>query len=191
MLEEDEPSMRAAAARVLAAMGPAAREAVAGLVSALEVPDPEVQIAACHALGQIGPDARAGVPALIGVLNRSGEARFRAAEALGLIRDASAVPALCGALADAQADMRWQAARALGRIGAGAVPCASALLKALGDPNADVRLAAVRALPRLGLERGRLEPELEKLRDDPSGDVRTEAGRALRSLRRQARPEVD
>jgi HEAT repeat protein/lysophospholipase L1-like esterase len=186
VLEEGAPSERAAAARVVAALGPEAREAVASLAAALEQPGREVQEAAAYALGQIGPDARAGVPALVGVMTGAGEARFRAAEALGLIRDASAAPALCGALEDAQGDMRWQAARALGRIGAGALACAPALLEALGDPNADVRMAAARALPRLGVERERLEPALEKLRSDPDGDVRAEAARALRSLRRES-----
>jgi HEAT repeat protein len=191
MLEQDPPPVRAAAARVVAAMGPAGKDAVASLVAALQLPAVEVRMAACQALGRIGPEARAGVPALIGVMNDPGDARVRAAEALGLIRDASAAPALCGALADAQADLRWQAARALGRIGEGARACADALLTALGDPSADVRMAAVRALPRIGVERARLEPALEALRDDPSGEVRAETGRVLRSLRRKDGHEPD
>jgi len=184
MLEEDAAPVRTAAARVVAAMGPAARDAVESLVAALEQPGEDVEVAVAYALGQIGPEARAGVPGLIVIAARPGLARLRAVEALGLIRDAGAVTALCGVLDDSSGEVRWQAARALGRIGAPARRCGPALLRTLEDPNADVRMAVVRALPKLGVERGRLETALDKLRSDPNGDVRAEAARALRSLRR-------
>jgi HEAT repeat protein len=119
---------------------------------------------------------------LLAVMAAPGEARFRAIEAVGLIRDPGAVAALCDALGDSNDDMRWQAARALGRIGPPARSCAPSLLRALEDANSDVRMAAVRALPRLGVERHRLLPAFDKLRSDPSSEVRDEVARVLKQL---------
>jgi HEAT repeat protein len=184
LLAHEAGSVRAAAARVVAAMGPAAADAVDSLVAALEPPDEAVAAEVAQALGRIGPLARPGAPALVVIAARPGAARLRAIEALGLIRAEAAVTPLCGALADSSAEVRWQAARALGRIGAASSGCADALLRGLQDASADVRMAAVRALPRIGVERGRLAAALEKLKDDPDGDVRTEVARALRRLRR-------
>jgi HEAT repeat protein len=65
VLRSPDPKRRARAARVLARMGPLAKEAAPSLVAALHDPDPQVRIAAARALGQIGPEAAAAVPALV------------------------------------------------------------------------------------------------------------------------------
>jgi HEAT repeat protein/lysophospholipase L1-like esterase len=182
LLEQEASPAQAVAARVVAAMGPAAREAVPSLVAAIGESDDVTRSAIALALAQIGPDARAAVPALLAVMAGQGEARFRAVEAVGLIRDPSAVTALCDALRDPAGDMRWQAARALGRIGPAAHPCAPSLLKALKDASSDVRMAALRALPRLGVPPDQLRPAVEELRSDPNAEVRSEAGQVLRKL---------
>lgn len=184
LLEQGPPSACAAAARVVAALGPAGRDAVPSLVAALRRPGTDGHAYVAYALGQIGPDARAAVPELIGMVARTNDARLRAVDALGLIGDRAGVEVLCRGLEDPTGDMRWHAAAALGRIGTAAGGCSPALFRALDDPNDDVRMAAVRALPKLGVERVRLEAALEKLRSDPSGDVRVEVARALRRLRR-------
>lgn len=182
MLEGEAAPVRAVAARVVAAMGPAGRDAVPSLTAALGEPDDVTRTAAAVALAQIGPEARTAVPALLAVMAAPGDARFRAVEAVGLIRDPRAVAALCRALGDSNADMRWQAARALGRVGPPARSCAPALLRALDDASSDVRMAAVRALPRLGVPRDQLLPALDRLRKDPNDEVRTEAAQAMKKL---------
>jgi HEAT repeat protein len=182
LLEQEAAPVRAVAARVVAAMGPAGRDAVPSLLAALGEPDDVTRSAVALALAQVGPEARAAVPALLAVMAAQGEARFRAVEAVGRIRDPGAVPALCAALGDPNGDMRWQAARALGRIGPKARSCTPSLLGALEDANSDVRMAAVRALPRLGVGRDQVLPALEKLCSDPSPEVRSEAARVLKTL---------
>jgi HEAT repeat protein len=74
--------------------------------------------------------------------------RWKAAEALGSIRDVAAVPALVKALVDRSDAVRYCAAQALGSIGdVSAVP---ALIEALKDRSANVRCQAVQSLGELG-----------------------------------------
>ncbi|HET6884208.1 MAG TPA: HEAT repeat domain-containing protein [Pirellulales bacterium] len=68
ILHDDDPSIRAQAARALARMGPKAAPAVSELIVVLNDPDSEVRRGAARALGQIGPDAEDAVPALIKAL---------------------------------------------------------------------------------------------------------------------------
>lgn len=85
-------------------------------------------------------------------------------------------------LGDPDANVRQEAARALGYIGLEAVP---ALLKALGDPDANVRPEAASALGEIGPVAKQAIPELERLaEEDPNRAVRRSALEALGKIRK-------
>ncbi len=77
------------------------------------------------ALGRLGGGAAPAVPALVAQLG-GGWVREAAIEALGALGSA-ALPALVTALAEPDWSLRWDAARALERIGAAAAPALPAL----------------------------------------------------------------
>ena len=67
-LSDRNQETRAAAARDLAKMGPAAKAAVPYLIKALKDPDLDVRVEVIHALGSIGPGAKDAIPDLFQVL---------------------------------------------------------------------------------------------------------------------------
>lgn len=96
-------------------------------------------------LSQIG--APAVEPLIVGLSATNLNIRWGCAQALGLIGDPRAVPALIETLKDEDASVRICAARALGAIGeASAVP---ALNQAQNDEDASVREAAAEALEKI------------------------------------------
>ncbi len=105
-------------------------------------------------------------------------ARTAAVAALGFF-GAPAVPALAGALRDADAQVRVGAARALGQIGPGARDAVTALVQALRDGEARVRFDAAVALGRIGPAAGDAVPALGALLRDPAGEVRVGAAMGL------------
>ena len=107
------------------------------------------------------------VPALIDALkDEDAQVRWRAAEALGAIRQAS-VPALMTALKDEQAEVRWRAADALGMMGSAAKDAVPSLVEALHDESWLVRERAAHALGEIGPEAEAAVPALVEAR---SGD---------------------
>ena len=179
--------------------------AVDMLVEALGDRNPGVRRRASKALAKIGKGA---VNALLVTLeNHDWELRRRAAEVLGIIGDPRAVQPLVAALGDQDIGVRWQAIRALGRIGAAAVePLVSvlgtttngvrwwaaaaveklgasavqALIRALSDKNWELRQQAVEVLGALGDKRA-VEPLVAMLKDS-NGGVVTRAAVALEKL---------
>lgn len=92
--------------------------------------------------------------------------RGAAAEALGFIGDARAIPPLMVAINDENQEVRELATEALGRIGDGGdEKVYDALVKLLKDDNAWVRRAAAAALADLG-DRRAVEPLGDALLDD-------------------------
>jgi HEAT repeat protein len=83
--------------------------------------DPEVRAGAASSLGKIdGPEAAAAVEPLCRLLENDEETantKRHAANALGLIRDARAVPTLVNALSDPDPNIRWSSANSLRSIG--------------------------------------------------------------------------
>ncbi|MFJ2400983.1 fumarate reductase/succinate dehydrogenase flavoprotein subunit [Streptomyces xanthochromogenes] len=133
--------VRVAVARGLAAV----RTPVpAPLRPLLADPDPLVKAAAFAALAVTGcPPAYTG-PATSALTDPAWQVRTGAAAALRAADPAEAVPALAGALADANADVRKAAVQAL--LAHRAHPEArDALATATGDSDADVRAYAARA----------------------------------------------
>jgi|GEM_PF-4299512 len=113
---DSDQSLREAAGRSLAHLGPAS---VPALIEALNHQKPEIRQEAVHALGWIGEDANAAVPALTARLqDESLPIRWQAASSLGSIgaKASAAVPALTQLLDSPNERVRYHAATALGYI---------------------------------------------------------------------------
>jgi len=125
------------------------------------------------ALGR-DPQVIAGLSAA-GASPRPGERRL-AAELLGDLHAAEAVPILERLATDTDPAVRRAAVRSLGIVTA---PVGSArVLEALGDPDADVRIAAVRGVAKSG---DHVDELTRRLAGDPSPAVRGELAVALAS----------
>src|SRR5262249_20769495 len=113
---------------------------------------------------------------------REGEERAAVDKAL-----TEAVPALVGALSDADGDVGHQAAITLGRIGKPAPP---ALITALKDKDATVRYGAADAIVGIGWDAGDAVPSLIPLLRDADPEVRGKAVVALSAIGPDARAAV-
>jgi HEAT repeat protein len=89
------------------------------------------------------------------------------------------VPALGQALLDQDAGVSYQAAVALSRLGAAAVP---ELVKGLKADRMGVRVAAADALRHLGADARAAVPALVAALEDPEAGVLRAAGRALKKI---------
>jgi HEAT repeat protein len=139
------------AALCLAEMGPTARAAVPGLVTALEEsagdkPIPRGEV--IRALGRIGPAAAEAVPALRKELGTNCDA---ALEALGNVGPAArdAVADVSVYLRDDEKGTRSAAARTLGDVGPAAKAAVPRLKMLLRDEHGEVRTWATYALLRV------------------------------------------
>jgi HEAT repeat protein len=117
-----------------------------------------VRAAAARSLGQLEGEARDAVGVLAGALkDKHADTRTAAADALRRVGDRGAeeaLPELQQALRDKNLEplTRVHVARAMGRIGAKALPALPALKEVLGDAKAppDVRKAAAESLGQFG-----------------------------------------
>ncbi|MBE0415655.1 MAG: HEAT repeat domain-containing protein [Dehalococcoidia bacterium] len=105
--------------------------------------------------------------------------RSAAADALGMIGDEAAVPALIDALKDEFSVVRTDAAFALGRLGAAAVP---ALIEALKEEEERMRAEAAFALGEIGRDAKSAVLALIEALNDEKEDVRREAAWALEKI---------
>jgi HEAT repeat protein len=148
------PSLRSEAATALGNYGRKAEVAIPALVTALKDRDVSVSSTAAVALGKVGGESRDAVRALVEALERDPSLAMSAAEALGRIgvKAAPALPALLKALGHEEADLRREAALALGHLGPEAEKQAPTPLRArLDDAEPRVRLAAALSLTRLNV----------------------------------------
>ncbi len=148
MIPGSETAWEIAAA--LGKIGPEAEPAVPALIELLRGSTDLNRSTAAEALGNIGSRAAAAVPGLIAALADSYYiTRANAAAALAKIGEAAtpALPALIKALEDKET--YWQAARSLGRLGAGSKEAEAALTALLTHPDERHREEAERALARL------------------------------------------
>jgi HEAT repeat protein len=172
-----------------------------GTVNALmdATTDDEVAPYAINTLGKMGPDAKRAVPALAKCFEKA-KLREHAAWALGKIgkeslavltkalehKDANAridailgltligpevVPHLARVLGDTHADVRLNAASALGKMGAGAKEAVPELTKALMDKDVDVRQRAAQALGKIGPAAEPSLPALKRLLERRTRDA--------------------
>lgn len=154
-------------------------EAVPVLIESLAGRDAPLGELCARLLVQIGP--RAVPPLCEALASAHPQARGRAAEILGAIKDRRAIPALLDALRGEFYTVRAQAALALGQIRDPEVM--AALTNALGDAEADVRAAAARALCAFG-DPLTFDAIGDVLLDDPQIEVRQAAAEALGETRR-------
>jgi HEAT repeat protein len=150
-LEDKADYVRKEAAKVLRKFGPRAKQAVPALIRALK--DREVRPWAAGALVAINPDDNVGLSTLIKDLAdpRDVAGRREAGRVLGSLGSKAgvAVPALRGALKDADSWVRQFAAKALREIGPEATSAVPALAAALTDPDYMVRFQAAVAIVSL------------------------------------------
>jgi HEAT repeat protein len=190
-LHDPDPGVREEAARALGRLGSA--DALDALVDRLRDPASTIRPEAAWALGRIG-DARA-VPVLIeGLSCPASEVQGACARALDAIRKPQprprrtgrhlrdllapadlSVAALIVRLDDPDADLRAEAARALGRLGSH--EAVGALVRHLRDPASTIRSEAAQALGQIGDPRA--APALIECLTCPSEEVQDASARAL------------
>ena len=113
-LKSEKVAERAAAARILGELGPAAKEAVPDLQAALGDADKDVRRCAARSLGDIGKASKPAVAALGRTLkDADAQVRQASAYALGRIGDPAAKPYLEAAKKDTNEGVKHAAKDAL------------------------------------------------------------------------------
>ena len=189
-LEADRALLRERSAEQLGIIGERGAPAMTILIPALDDDRPgvvsEVQ-RALRRISQHGP-----LLPLQGLVDANPLVRARTAEVLSDLgsRAKPAVPALVGALADPEEDVRHSAARALGATAAGEAIAVPALVRALNDPAGRVRGASAEALGEIGAVAQTAVPALVEKLKDPEVAVRVAAAKALWQLEHRAEAVV-
>jgi HEAT repeat protein len=146
------------------------------LQARLRDPQKEVRAEAMQGLVKIGkPAVRSCIQSL---QDGDWRIRYRAAEALGLIGDPEAYPALVAALADVRDHVRYMAAKGLGLLGDSRA--VGHLLALQDDENEFVRRSTARALGAIGGAEAR-EGLLAALRREDCEGVRDAIEQSLRN----------
>lgn len=173
LYDEENAGLRNAAAEILIKLGPSVLPV---LIRAAETPDPDVRKFILDIMGDIGD--RQATPLLLHLLQSDVETNVRAAAAenLGKIGDASAVPEMVGALSVPNLLVQFSLLDALGRIGC-AIPADG--LVGLGE-NRLLRKPLFDALGRIGDEAA-VVPLVAGLHD-PMRNVREAAILGLQRL---------
>jgi len=183
------PEVRARAAAVLRRIGPAAKDAVPGLIDALADENAETRSEVLFALGAIGPDAAAATPAIAKALDdEETDVAYAACYALGQIGPGAmdAKPALVEKLSAEDEFLTMATAWALARIDPKCEETAPksvpVLIKALAEPDAITRIQACESLCCLGPLAKEAVPALKELSDDKDPAVREAAAEALKAI---------
>lgn len=175
-LGDTEVFRRTEAGEALIEMGPAAIDA---LIQGISDENPQIREMSIWTLSEIKTPTARVVPAIITSLADPEETvRVVGSVALQHIGEL-AVPYLIDALTAPSADIRLNAAYALGEIGKPLDTIIPALIKALTDTEWNVRRLVVRALIRIGTPA--VEPLIQAL-NSPDQDLRRMAERALNDM---------
>jgi pectate lyase len=175
VLQKKGDELRLGVVMALRLLGPKAKLATSGLITALGDKDPLVRGEAALALSAVNPQADGVVSALVGALaDADYGVRNNVAKALGQCGPAArnAVPALERALKDEKKEIRRTAALALGGLGKHAI---AALKKALSADDPLVRKYASRALGNIGEGVAGGVDALTQALADKDAEVRREA----------------
>jgi HEAT repeat protein len=177
-----DADVRLKAVEVLSKLGPAAVQAAPAIAAGVGDPDVHVQAVCAKALPKLDAPADMAVPALLRLLKT--ENAVVAEQALSQYRGAGApaVSDLAALLRDRNqtAEIRWNAARTIGKIGPDAAGAVDALIECLGDSEWKVREHCAEAIGELGA--GAAEdgvPALTHCLSDPVSRVRRDAVRSL------------
>ncbi len=177
-LSDKEARVRAEAAEALSVVGQHAKDALPALVAAFNDPDDGVRVKAMEAIRYLDHEKSVeALPTLLTILrdDPNGHVRAVAVEAAGSfgpLEIQRVTPALLQALKDQDAEVRTEAAEALGKLARHRVmngksfpeEAIPALKEALNDPSRSVRDEAAEALSMIGIREG---TSAEK--DHPSG----------------------
>lgn len=172
------------AADILGQLGADGRTGATDLIAALDDADPYVKAMAVKALARLAPAATESLPPELGgvvpaLLNKLPETEVIRAVSDYKRHAAGAVPKLTVLLAHPDPAVRWNAARALGKIGESAKPATAAIVAQLADPVPLVREHAAEALGDIGPAVADAIPDLVKSLADPEWKVRKDAVRSL------------
>ena len=181
-----EPAARWRAAEALGKMGPAGAASGPALVAVLDDPDPLVRGVAARTVGELTPDPGAAVPVLVKLFPDvdaiRAAAKYKAAAG-------PAVPRLTELLRHDDPAVRWQAGRALGKIGEPALSALPELVRQMAnDPDPLVREHAAEALGDIGPSAAAAVPDLAKALKDPAVKVRRDAVRSRGQMGPAAKP---
>jgi HEAT repeat protein len=151
--------------------------AVPGLIEDLQGTDVQAQALAALHLGQIGPEASPAVPTLLALAVTSPGAYVTTTAAgalpsIALPASRQVMHVWLPRLRDADAQVRRDAASALGALGPVARPAVGALVAALDDPDTLVRDRATRALGSVGVPADAVMQGLLRALHDPEWTVR-------------------
>ena len=162
-IKDANPTVRAAAARALAALPPAPEIVIPIMEKALQGADPTTVHHALDTLAAFGAQA---VPRLIEALKHE-SLRAQVASVLGQIGPpaAPATAALANLLGDKHPHVATEAAMALAKIGPGASAAVPALVKAIEQPESEVAHACAFALGKIGPGAAAAEAALVKAVD--------------------------
>ena len=183
---------RCAAAEILAAIGEEASSAGRDLTVTLEDPDPYLRRIAAAAVPAVGVPASQGVPALLKLLERERSVEvLRALSEYG--REAHpTLQELAQVLSDngLPTEVRWNAARTIGKVRERAASEVPLLVKHLQDAQATVREHTAEALGDIGPAAGESVPALVAVLVDPATRVRRDAVRSLGQIGAAAKSAV-
>ena len=188
---DKDAARRAEASETLVAMG---SEAIDALIQGVSDENPQVREMSAWVLSEIGTPAARVVPALISTLADPDEnIRVMGSVALQNLGE-PAVPYLIDALRTESAEIRLNAAYALGEIGTPLDTILPALISTLTDPEWNVRRLVVRALVTIGTPAldsliqalNSEDPDLRRMAERALSDIGTpEARRAIADAKRQ------
>jgi HEAT repeat protein len=174
-LQDKDARVRVEAAGAFYMLGQKAKDALPALIAACNDPDNTVRVKAIWALKYFDQEgSMEALPTLLTILrdDPDGHIRAMAVEAAGLyapVDSQRVTPALLHSLKDPHAEVRTEAADALGKLARYRVirgqsfpeEAIQALREALNDPNKDVRDEAAEALTMVG-NRGAAPTEKER-----------------------------
>jgi HEAT repeat protein len=173
---------------ILADIGPPAGSAMPALLEALADRDSIVRGEAAAALGAVSPNDEGAITALIAELatpNALAATKALVKCGTGSLR---ATPGLVKLLSNEDPEVRWNAAKTLGKIHA--VDAIDPLIGALKDPADSVREHAAEALGDMGPAASRaVEPLIATLKD-PFFKARRDAARSLGQIGPAAKAAV-
>jgi HEAT repeat protein len=183
--------VRWTAAELLGKIQPEAVAAIPDLIEALKDPDPHVRIVTITSLGAMTSRPAEVVPALISMLNTP--QRLGAIRALSRFRH-EASPAIKPLLVlfqnDPDVEVRWNAARTLGKMGPAGKEAVPQLIDGLKSKEDLIREHAAEALGDIGSEARAAVNELAKTLRDPVMKVRRDAARSLGQIGAAAKPAL-